>query len=189
MENPMKDRVISRLAELGLKPTEGSVKAQLEAAGLHGNYINEFVTGKKKTISLKRLPIVARILGLDPAVLLGKVSKAEAGYMSLVGICEAGAWRSPGSFPNERVPFNPHPRYPAADQVAYVVRDKHAEPFGVSEGSLIIVARNVQPRPGEFIVATRHRDDGAQETTIKKVGRETEGLSSEGVVILAIKTF
>lgn len=204
MENPMRSRVVARLAELRLKPSSVHLREKLEAAGLNRTFLSDFVSERKKSIQQKHIPVIADILGIDASFLNGDTAPLSAPYMNLSGICEADAWRMPGADIGQALPVMPDPRHPAIDQVAMLVRGNHAEKYGISDGSIVIAQTKLQPRSGEMVVAERRRSDGATELSIRKFvnsnlaathlenGDDSTPLSEFriiGVVVLAIRTF
>lgn len=195
MENDIKDRVVARLAELGLKSSSLEVRAALEAEGFNKTYIYELVSGRKASIPQTKIPKLARVLGVTPDYLNGIVDAVPHSGVKVVGICEAGAWREPGEMHLDAPMIAPDARVSADRQVAYLVRGNHAENCGIVDASIVVVGTGVIPRSGEVIVVERSRSDGTKETTIKKFNGSDvtpDQLKLEnfvGVVLSSIKTF
>lgn len=198
MENEIRDRVVTRLAELGLKPSSFELRAALEAEGFNGTYLYELVAGRKKGIPRTKIARLAKVLKVDPEYLTGQIEEigiAAGPGVKIVGICEAGAWREPSIVTLKGPAISPDPRVSAESQVAYLVRGNHAENLGIGDASIIVIGKGVIPRSGEIVAVERTREDGTKETSLRKVddvnfaaqedGKET----IIGVVLFAIRTF
>lgn len=198
MENKIKDRVLTRLAELGLKPSSFELRAALEAEGFNGTYLYELASGKKNSIPKTKFARLARVLRVPPSYFdgAGVLSGANAAAsVSIVGICEAGAWRKaePSALPGPVI--TPDSRVAADKQIAYLVRGNHAENIGIGDGSVIVVGTGMSPRNGEVVVVESHREDGMIETLVRKFSDADQSSQPNGkqtvvgIVLQAIKTF
>ena len=195
MENPMKARVLARLAEMNLKPSSQAIRDALEAEGLNKTYLYELVSGRKSGIPQAKVPVIARVLGVTPDYLNGLTpSSAQAG-VRIIGICEAGAWREPNQPRIEGPLIIPDHRVRADRQVAYLVRGNHAENLGIGDAAIVVAGTGVPPRKGEIVVAERARADGMRETFIRRFDDAEDPREQPipdqviGVVLFSIKTF
>lgn len=189
MENLLRDRIRERLDALQINPFDAARLIPAERT-----FLNDLLIGKKKTIRASAIPRVAAALQCEPGYLMGtqerprNVAPARAPAQTpeksplardpglpLVGIAEAGTWRlSARSGPPQRLPVAPDPRYPAADQVAYLIRGDHAAELGAGDGSVIVALTGADFRDGDVVLVRRTRtsEDGPeQEITLRRIGR------------------
>ena len=125
-------------------------------------------------------------------------AQGAAGAVPLIGIAEAGTWR-PAAFsgPPLPLPVSPDPRFPAADQVAYLLRGSQADALGAADGSVVLALIGALYRDGDVVVVSRTRggEDGQEaEISIRRIegkqlvlGSESRQVTSEaaGVQIVA----
>lgn len=201
-----KERIEARLADLHLTQFDAA-----ERAGLGRTYVYDFLIGKKDTMRKAQLSALASVLDCDPEYLLGRqdtfrradiagAPAAVEGQMPFGGFCEAGAWRTPGASDWPRaVPISADPRYPAGDQVAFIVKGTHAEPFHIFPESILVAVENITAREGDVVVAERRKPDGDFELTVRKYengnlvakGDSFDASSAKirGLVIRSVKIF
>lgn len=194
MENPLKARVMARLAELNLKPSSVEIREALEREGLNKTYIYELVAGRKGGVPQTKIPVLARVLGVSQDYLNGTGSAADFAGVKIVGIAEGGAWREADLPQIDGPMIVPDNRVRPDKQVAYLVRGNHAEIYGINDASVIVVGKGVSPRAGEVVVMERARADGMKEIFISKFcddhsAKNEDETSIIGVVLMAIKTF
>lgn len=208
MENITAQRIRERLDSLQLTQTEAETRAKLTRG-----YLSDLFTGKKQQPRLKALQQLASVLGCSPQYLLGQTPLlrptngrtaapvAPTQSLPLGGVIEAGVWRNPDSL-DETLPVHvaPDSRYPPAGQSAFLVRGRGCIPLGIQPGSILVVSRDIQPRPGDLVVVSRARPQGETETTLKSYsapaiqdsdleGSESEPEKTLGTVVLEIRTF
>lgn len=188
MGERLRSRVRERLDAKGLNPFEAA-----RMAGLERSYVNDLLIGKKETIREKKLPALASILDCDPDYLTGaqdtpRRSGAGSGGMRMVGIVEAGAWRSASSFVTTAgaFPIDPDPRFPSEEQQAYRVRGDHAVGLGILDASILCIATMAgleaagrKLHDGD-VVLVRQSNGGLSELTARvyREGREGVRLSA-----------
>ncbi len=192
MENPMRARVLSRLSEMGLRPSSQEIRDKLVSHGLNKTYLYEFVSGKKAQINLNNLPAIADVLGVDVEYLTGEVAGTAPDGVRIVGICEAGAWRAQRAHVHESLKIAPDRRYPVSSQEAYLVHGNHAENLGIPDGSVLVIAKDIHPRAGEIMVARRDRDDGTSEVFAARYEGQVPdqpGFRIVGIVLMAVRMF
>ena len=86
MGTDLRERVASRLEELGLKPIPTSI-----AAGLGRDFLSDIVKGRKRSVRGDKLNQLAMALRLTPRELLGSSEEASAAAtVPLVGYVGAG---------------------------------------------------------------------------------------------------
>lgn len=172
MENYLRGRVRERLDALGMSPFEASRRA-----GADRTFLADLLSGKKQTIRQAALIRVAEVLECDPEYLIGAQSTPRRvdgatgnGSLALVGICEAGAWRTPGADAMPQVaPVAPDPRFPKERQSAYLIRGHHADELGLHDGDLLIAVDEDAIRPGDIIICRRRKPSGEIEITARIV--------------------
>lgn len=188
MENFLRARIRDRLDALGLNPFDAAKRA-----GAERTFLNDLLIGKKDTIRQAAIPKVAEVLDCDPEYLIGAQATPRRSpteppksapltastSVPLVGIAEMGTWRVAGmSGPPQAIPLPHDPRYPAAAQVAYLLRGDHAGGLGVTDGSILQAVLGSDCRDGDVVLFRRTREiDGAreEEITIRRVsGDEME---------------
>lgn len=193
------DRVKKRIEELGTNPFEVARKA-----GFERSFINDLLIGKKRTIRPKRLAILANHLDCSVDFLTsGHVGNSSveteatdgaglsrSAWMPLVGRIEAGTWRDPGFEEpvSMDIPLAPDPRYPAEDQIAFLVVGSHADALGINDGMIAVVVQERQPRltktenTGDLVVVRRTGKNGEVERSIRRVE------IANGIPVLALRS-
>jgi hypothetical protein len=199
LKNPMRDRVVSRLNELGMTPTSDAIRQRLHAENLDPNYLYEFIIGKKNALRQSKLPAVARVLQTTPDALSGDRYVLPPAVVPAAGICEEGAWRAvqPDLTLPASIPVNN--RYPVENQHAYLVIGTHAESFGVADKSVLVCVSGVAPRLGDVVIVRRRNSAGDTEFTARRFDGNTLFLPSGviessraevvGTVVMQIRTF
>lgn len=187
ISNRLRDRIRDRLDVKGLNPFEAA-----RMAGLERSFLNDLLIGKKQTIRQRYLPAIASTLDCDPGYLSGSQNSPRkqrgeedrAKAMVLAGICEAGAWRDAGIDPPEAdpLPIEPDFRYPAEDQVCYLVRGDHAAGLAITDGSVVCAATLAaiedagrSLRHGDVVIVERRDDRGRREISIRSVEEGRSG--------------
>ena len=203
MENILRDRVRARLEALDLNPFEAARRIPAERT-----FLNDLLIGKKDTIRRSAIPGVAAALDCDPGYLIGSQDaprRADAGSppqapeipslapatpVPLIGVAEAGTWRPwPVSGPPQSLPIHHDQRFPAADQVAFIVRGDHAADLGAADGSVILALSGGSYRDGDVVVIrrTRHGDDGAEaETSLRRYAHAMQLSPGSEIIARAI---
>lgn len=168
-------RIRDRLDELGESSFDVS-----KAIGKNRNFLNDLMTGKKKSFSADMLPDIARALRCDANYLLGMDSQplhpvAGTG-IPVAGSIEPGVWRKPSRDPSvgKMVPANADPRFPAEDQQLWLVRSDTLNGLDVRDGSAILTARIGEQGKwfnllvdGDLVVAERQRDGDILRTLLR----------------------
>ncbi len=165
MSDRMRDRVVARLAALGIGPSSIEAKRRLVEQKLSPVYLNDFIIGKKAQLRVTNLEAVARALECTVDYLTGQSEIWHNGAV-LDGVCEVGAWRKRQAQIQHSVGVDPHPDFPWNRQAVFLVTGDKFKKFDIDDGSLVIAITNVEPRLGDKVVARFVRADGASETTI-----------------------
>lgn len=184
----MSDRVRERLDALSIGPITAAKKA-----GLERGFLNDLLTGRKKSVRGESLQRLADALECDPAYLTGHQPTPSGGTVSLsatrlpiVGVAETGTWREVASDgPHREAPVLPDPRFLDIPHAAYEVRGNHGKDAGIDDGDIVIgldpaafTATRGGMRDGLVCVVRRYRDGGALcETTIRRASASPSGFT------------
>lgn len=179
-------RIRDRLAEIGASSFDVS-----EAIGKNRNFLNDLMTGKKKSFSADMLPTIAEALRCDVAYLVGlqslptRTDERASDEIPVAGSVEPGVWRKAERDPSigKRVPMRADPRYPAEFQQLWLVRTDTLGGLDLKDGSAILTVRlnsasgwfNVL-LDGDLVVAERTRDSDVMRTVLR-VKREPDGIA------------
>lgn len=166
MENLLRARIRARLNALDINPFEAARRIPAERT-----FLNDLLIGRKESIRPARLPAVAAALECDPEYLVGRQDQprrqaaaqtpeisplAGNSTLPLVGIAEAGTWRPAGkSEAPAALPIPPDPRFPAADQAAYLIRGDHAAWLGAGDGAVVVAVTGAPIRDGDAVIVRR----------------------------------
>lgn len=182
-------RIRERLDQIGESSFDVSV-----AIGKNRNFLNDLVTGKKKSFSADMLPRIAQALRCDPNYLLGisdEPSREDnTAAIPVAGSIEPGVWRKADRDPSvgKRVPMRPDPRFPADDQQLWLVRSDTLDNIDLSDGGAVLTVRMRNLREwfnllvdDDLVVAERERD-GDVLRTVLRAKRDAAGvvLTPEG---------
>lgn len=197
----MADRIEKRMKERGLNRTTLD-----KAAGLTTGFTRDLMAGRKSQPRVGNLERLAAALECPLDYLLNgdndhepleeTTQNAVIAEVMLVGYCEFDAWRGNGKSvePTKSGCF-PDPRFAPEHQVAYEVRDDHAEAHGVSQGETIIAlsakgmtAIGITPGYGDLVVSTRNEGQRS-ETTLLLLSGSHEGVRIDGLVLSAVRKF
>lgn len=196
----MRDRVRARVKALGKSPITIA-----KAAGLERGFINDFLIGRKHTIRGRNLELVAEALECDvayltgaqatprrapapvpaPAPPAGNTPRADARLFPVIGVAEAGVWRSVEAAGEQSGEiFAPiDPRFPVERHVVRA-RGHAVDAIGITDGAAVVcldydglVDRGVRLRDGWFCVVRRlRRSMGLCETAIRRAEVTTAGV-------------
>jgi transcriptional regulator with XRE-family HTH domain len=142
MSETIRQRIQEILDERGI-----AVTAAAKMCGLRREFLQEYLSGKKGTIRPANLQKVADGLGVDVAYLRGQTDvrrRAAPGSFDrtrsvrFAGHIEPGVWRTPNGLNDNGLPVGPDPRFPADNQVAYVMHGTSAEPIGIPDDAILI---------------------------------------------------
>lgn len=192
MENPMRERIQARLDALGIS----AIEAASRAPNMNKFFIYDFMTGRKSSISVKRIGDVAKALSCSPEYLTGSVREIGASphSMTLSGLIEPGTWRRKQPDLGADLGVTPDDRYPTESQLAFLARGEKLAGIGILDGAIVVATQAIAPRVGDVVVVrNRRKGDGGteQEITAQKVSKLSECADSDvlGVVIQSIKVF
>lgn len=173
----LRDRVLRRLAELNQSPF-----TLAKSVGLHRQYINDIVVGRKeKLLNPTKRKLVARALQCDEGYLTGaqpvpRMTAEPAGF-AVAGVCQTGIWRDPETPPDyPRIfPAAPDTRFPLVPQVAFLLRGYRciADAPELMMG-LICIERDVyvanyQGLRDGLIVVVNRKKNGLIETSLRQI--------------------
>lgn len=199
-KNQLQQRVIRRLAELGLGPIEAAKKVP----ELERNYIRDLVEDKKKSISHSKQYLVAEALQWTVSELLGEPDPSHKGRRNINHTERVnGTVRNPplqtvpiaelmgevdlpvysivqggrGALVLENEPFThiARPRRLAGKKKAYgvlVIGQSMAREY--NEGDIAYVDPHLPPRKGDPCVFQGERPDGTVEAIIKYLERSPD---------------
>lgn len=190
-------RVRQRIAALKISPIRLA-----QDVGLDRGYINDIIVGRKKNISRRNLPLVAKALQCDPEYLLGKqdevripgrsplrTSNSQRSGLRFGGICETGVWKSPAAqtemLSADPAPMEPDPKYDGMPQVAYMVRGDGMGGAQIKDGMWVTGVdgdawqREIGPLESGMIVAVRALrgpGDGDAELSLRRLSYDAGGM-------------
>lgn len=182
-------RIRDRLDQLGESSFDVSI-----AIGKNRNFLNDLMSGKKKSFSADMLPDLARALRCDANYLLGMSDEPSrednTATIPVAGSIEPGVWRKADRDPSvgKRVPMRPDPRFPAEDQQLWLVRSDTLDSIDLSDGGAVLTVRMRNLREwfnllvdDDLVVAERERE-GDVLRTVLRARRDAAGvmLTPEG---------
>lgn len=165
--------------------------AVAEEAGLSRTSVWAYLTGRTDTIRRSNLEKIAPVLGCTVEELTGEargpasvddgdykdalpnlsgtqpisLRKLPQGSLAIEGII--GAWAAASSKPITRIPIMPDPRYPTAQQSAYLVIGDAWKETGISDGSVVTISK-MPPRDGDMVAVQLTRQNGERSVTISE---------------------
>lgn len=202
MENPMKARIEERLEALHMNAFEAA-----ERAGLTRSFVYELLIGKKASIRQSKIPALAEALECTPEYLMGIALNPQAntngqpagwvqGDIPVAGIIEEGALRKPEKL---SLAVRSDPRHPLEHQTAFLVRGDTWKNEGIVDGSILLVATALTPRPGDLVAVSKSRNgEGEREMTLRKIESAQDQAASRadvgtteviGVVTMQMRSF
>lgn len=154
-------RVLERLAQLGLKPTPAA-----NQIGKPDGFFHDLKLGRKKSVGTDVLPALVTLLDCDLEYLLGVQDEPRRPRPTTIkplcaGSLHPGAWLEPSGDPWAGRPTSatPDPRHPLhRQQVFHHVTG--SAPHRLEPGSMVWITTEAHPaRAGDRLVVEQRRDD------------------------------
>jgi SOS-response transcriptional repressor LexA len=178
-ETILQKRVLERMAAKDVKAAPLALKM-----GLGDSFVRDILRGKTASPSAANLNKLATALDTSPAYLMGETDEAElinrkpipSTGIPFRGEVAAGVWHEVSEgveYPDEWLPFNPLPQYPAGSVYCLTVRgdslDKIAPP-GATLVCIDLYASGIEVKAGDLVIVERAKgQDGLIEMTAKRV--------------------
>lgn len=175
-------KVRERIDHLGSNPAEIARRA-----GLARTFVSDLLAGKKKSVRGDGLIALASALECDPQYLTGDQPSPRAPRrpaeihpltddVRVLGVCEAGVWRTPGSLPDlGTLPGCRDPRLADRTQVAFLARGNAAASVWIADGMMVcgIVpvddGESDEGFAGAPLVVRQSRSGVGEETSIRVI--------------------
>lgn len=172
----LKQRVARRVEELKQSPFSLAT-----SVGLHRQFINDIIVGRKQTVRRDKLALVAKALQCDESYLTAGTQMppqsviAGGGGLLLKGVCQTGVWRHPTT-PTDHGQYLEAAadlRFPHTPQVAFLLRGyRRPRPDAVS--AIICMERHVfigskWKLEGGMTVILQRENSGLLETSLRQV--------------------